>query len=247
MATPVTGSATLSSRRETVTTAKARANDQQNLERFVVLRDSTDPTDAEQALRMSEELIGRYMPLVGAVIRKWRARMPRAITIIGYEDLEAAGTGGLWKALLGFDPERGTKFTTFASNHISWAVADEMRRADFLRMDGRRKVQRSWRAVSALENRLGREATEGEAAQASGVSVARYRQLCEWQQRAMTAELTEPLVNYLSGSDGSDPLERLCAVEEALEELTTTDYEITEAVAEIGQAVENVKGYFEHL
>ena len=63
----------------------------------------------------------------------------------------------------------------------------------------------------------------------------------------MTAELTDPLVNYLSGCDGSDPLERLCAVEEALEELPTDDCEITEAVAEIGHAVENIKGYFEHL
>lgn len=238
---------TLTTKQAAVTTANARAIQEQKLQKFLALRDSTDPEDAEQALRMAEELIEEFMGLVGAVIRKWRARMPKAITIIGYEDLRAAGTGGLWKALLDFDPEQGTKFTTFASNHISWAVTEEMRRADFLKDNGRRKVQRSWRAVSALENRLGREATEGEAAKASGVNIARYRELCEWEQRAMIAELTDPLINYLSGSDGDDPLERLCAVEEALEELTTTDDEINEAVAEIGQAVENIKGYFEHL
>lgn len=240
MATP-----TLTTTPRNVTTA---ATDEEKLERFVALRDSYDPSDAEAAMRLADELIGRYMPLVGAVIRKWRARMPRAITIIGYEDLEAAGTGGMWKALLNFDPDQGAKFTTFASNHISWAVADEMRRADFLKVGGRREVQKSWRAVSALENSLGREATEAEAATATGVSVGRYRQLCAWERRAVAAELTDPLINYLSGSNGGDPLEKLCAVEEALEELparATQDDEVAAAVREIGGAVESVKGYFD--
>lgn len=228
-----------------LTTANARATQHQKLQKFIALRDSYDPDDAEQALRIAGELIEEFMGLVGAVIRKWRARMPRAITIIGYEDLRAAGTGGLWKALLDFDPEQGAKFTTFASNYISWTVIEEMRRADFLKDNGRRKVQRSWRAVSALENRLGREAAESEAAQASGVSVSRYRDLCAWEQRALTAELTDPLVNYLYDSDGSDPLERICAVEEALEELPTDDSEIASSVREIGQAVASIKGYFD--
>ncbi|MDN5698480.1 MAG: hypothetical protein L0G70_10980, partial [Rubrobacter sp.] len=69
-------------------------------------------------------------------------------------------------------------------------------------------------------------------------------ELCEWNQRALTAELTDPLVNYLSGSD-DDPLTSLCAVEEALEELPTEDGDIASSVREIGQAVENVKSYFE--
>ena len=57
-------------------------------------------------------------------------------------------------------------------------MSAEIRRADFIKKDARAEVQRSWRAVAALENRLGREATEGEAPRASGVSISRYRDLC---------------------------------------------------------------------
>ena len=242
----------------TVTTEKANASanalatatDERNLQRFISLRDSTDPFEAEAAMRLAGELIDRYMPLVGAAVNRWRAKMPKATTIVDSDDLRSTGAEGLWNALLEFDPQRGTPFVNFACRHIGWAMSAEVRRGDFLKRDIRREVQRSWRAVSALENRLGRTATDSEAAEASGVSVARYRDLCKWDQRGLTAELTDPLINYLSGSSGSDssgsdPLERLCAVEEALDEMPTEDGEIAASVREIGQAVENIKGYFD--
>lgn len=238
----------------TVTTAGqsprlANATDEEKLARFAALRDSSNPHDAEQAMRISEELIERFMPLVGAAVKRWRARMPKAVTIVGFDDLKAAGAGGLWEALLRFDPDRGTPFVKFANRYVSWAMSAEVRRADALGTDARRSVQRSWRALASLENRLGREATEEEAAADFGVSLYRYRQLKQWDQRSLTAELTDPLVNYLSGSTGgSDPLERLCAVEEALEELAEdsgVDADIASSVSEIGQAVESIKGYFE--
>lgn len=227
------------------TAALGHVSQAEELEHFAALRDSTDPHDAEQAMRLADELIQEFMGLVGAAVRKWRAKMPAAAAITGFDDLRAAGTGGLWEALLLFDPEQGTPFVGFASRYIGWAMSAEIRRADFLKKDARTEVQRAWRAVSALENRLGRAATEEEAANASGVGVGRYRQLQAWDQRSLTAELTDPLVNYLSGSGGGDPLERLCAVEEALEEMPTDDAEIAHSVRQIRQAVESIKGYFE--
>ena len=101
---------------------------EQKLERFVFLRDSSNPLEAEQAMRLAEELIEQFMPLVGAAVRKWRAKMPKAATITGFDDLRAAGIGGLWEALLEFDPEQGTPFVSFAARHIGWAMSAEIRR-----------------------------------------------------------------------------------------------------------------------
>ena len=163
--------------------------------------------------------------------------------MLGFDDLEAAGTCGLWEALLCFDPDQEQSFVSFASTRISWVVSGEVRKADPLGYKARRSVQRCWRAVAALEERLGREATEKEAAAAYGVSQKQYRKLRTWDLRSLNVELTEPLANYLSETDG-DPLERLCAIEEALEGIGEDDQEIKEAAEEIGIAVENVKGYF---
>lgn len=228
--------------RATVTTANA--TEEERLQHFAGLRDSSDPLDAEQAMRISEELIERFMPLVGAAVRSWRAKMPSGIHSIGFEDLRAAGTGGLWKALLAFDPAQGATFVQYANRYIHGEMGTEIRRAGFVKDNMRRELQRTYRAVSSLENRLGREASEEEAAEASGVSIQRYRELCLWDRRSVTSELTEPVLNYLSSSEG-DPLDRLCAVEEALEELPTDDTEIAHSVREIGQAVASIKGYFD--
>lgn len=224
--------------------AMKSTTEQEQLARFAELRDSYDPFEAEQAMRLADQLVERYMPLVRAAVRRWRAKMPGGIASIGFDDLKSAGAGGLWKALLYFDPARGVPFARFASIHIHGEINEEVRRADFVQDKVRREIQRSWRAVSSLENDLNRAATEEEAAQASGVSVERYRNLCLWDLRSLTAELTEPVERFLKGSSGADPLERLCAIEEALEGIGEDDQEIKETVEQIGIAVENVKGYF---
>ncbi|WP_047866610.1 sigma-70 family RNA polymerase sigma factor [Rubrobacter aplysinae] len=224
--------------------AKRTETDEERLARFATLRDSNDPCDAEEAMRLAEKLVEHYAGLVGAAVRRWRNRMPSGLRVLGFDDLHAAGLRGLWEALLNCDPSGEQPFASFASTRVSWAISLEVRRADFLKEHARREVLRSWRAVSSLENCLGREATEEEAAKASGVSVDRYRDLCLWDRRSLTSELTDPVEKYLSRTEG-DPLERLCAVEEALESLKGRDQEMREAALEIGVAVEKVKGYFE--
>lgn len=224
--------------------ADQNMTDEEKLARFAELRDSYNPHDAERAMRLADQLVEQYMPLVGAAVKRWQARIPAAAQMLGFDDLRSAGMSGMWEALLRFDPAKETPFPCFASARISGAISDEIRHADFVKDNARREIQRSWRAVSSLENRLNREATEEEAAQASSVSVERYRNLCLWHLRSFTAELTDPVERFVTGTGGADPLERLCAIEEALEGLGENDQEIKEAAEEIGVAVENVKGYF---
>jgi len=71
------------------------------------------------------ELILAHLPLVRHVIGRLRAKCPRGIDL---ENLEAAGVLGLVEAANRFEPERGTRFETFAYMRIRGAVLDELRR-----------------------------------------------------------------------------------------------------------------------
>ena len=72
------------------------------------------------------ELIQRHEGLVRLVVqRQWLLTLP-------YEDALQAGRRGLWRAILGYDPGRGTTFATYAYGAIMkyvWAaVKSEQRR-----------------------------------------------------------------------------------------------------------------------
>ena len=77
------------------------------------------------AQNQRNELILAHLPLVRHVIGRLRAKCPRGIDL---ENLEAAGVLGLVEAANRFEPERGTRFETFAYMRIRGAVLDELRR-----------------------------------------------------------------------------------------------------------------------
>jgi RNA polymerase sigma factor for flagellar operon FliA len=77
------------------------------------------------AQNQRNELILAHLPLVRHVISRLRAKCPRGIDL---ENLEAAGVLGLVEAANRFEPERGTRFETFAYMRIRGAVLDELRR-----------------------------------------------------------------------------------------------------------------------
>ena len=112
-----------------------------------------------------ERLILENSGLIWSVARRYYGRGADP------EDLYQLGCLGFLKAVRGFDLSYGTQFSTYAVPKI----AGEIRR--FLRDDGTVKVSRSLkeRAVSLrqarhdLSQRLGREPTVGELADATGV------------------------------------------------------------------------------
>ena len=113
------------------------------------------------------------------------------------EDLYQLGCLGFLKAIRGFDAAYGTQFSTYAVPKI----AGEIRR--FLRDDGAVKVSRGTkeRAMTLrqkrqeLSQRLGREPTVGELAQATGLEP-------EDIAAADTAVLTVASLQGESGEDG---------------------------------------------
>ena len=221
-----------------------RSTEEEKLARFLALRDADDWRDAEECLGIGGELVRSYRSLVIHAMKGRTGRTTRdLLAVLDREDREAAAYGGLWDALWTYDPARGAVFANYALDKIRWAMLDQLRGLDMIGRDTRREVQGTYRAAERLEKKLGREATEAEAAAEAGVSVERYRKHRVWESRSCAQALTEPLERYLSSADG-DPLERLCAIEEALEELGGEEAEIAEAAQEVAQAVEGVKAMF---
>ena len=118
--------------------------------------------DREAAGQLIEENSG----LIWSVARRFFGRGTDA------EDLFQLGCVGFLKAIDGFDPEFGTRFSTYAVPKIS----GEIRR--FLRDDGAVKVSRSVKEQAAqiraarqsMEQRMGREPSIGELSQELGIS-----------------------------------------------------------------------------
>jgi hypothetical protein len=80
------------------------------------------------------------------------------------EDVLSWGIIGLLDAIETYDPERRTKFESYAVSKIRWAILDELRRADSLTRRVRRRANVVELATSELAQRLGRAPTEKEVA-----------------------------------------------------------------------------------
>ena len=116
----------------------------------------------------SAQLIEENSGLIWSIARRFFGRGVEA------DDLYQLGCVGFLKAILGYDEEYGTQFSTYAVPKIS----GEIRR--FLRDDGAIKVSRGIKeraqsiksARSSLEQRLGREPTLSEISEQTGLEAA---------------------------------------------------------------------------
>ncbi|MBS4032720.1 MAG: FliA/WhiG family RNA polymerase sigma factor [Clostridiales bacterium] len=117
---------------------------------------------------VQSELISHYLPLVGLHAGRLAISLPPHVS---REDLSQAGVLGLLEALQRFDPLRGVKFETFASQRIRGAMLDELRRLCWLPRSLVRQMRELDSATQALATKLGREPEEGELAEELGVPV----------------------------------------------------------------------------
>jgi RNA polymerase sigma factor for flagellar operon FliA len=142
---------------------------------------------AERELKgLRDRLVVNYSPLVRYVAGRISARVSGPLD---REDVISWGVLGLLDAIETYDPERRTKFESYAISKIRWSILDELRRADPLTRRVRRRAREVDLTKGELAQRLGRVPTEEEVARELGVGIAEHRAFLERCSRAQVGSL----------------------------------------------------------
>jgi RNA polymerase sigma factor FliA len=147
---------------------------------------------------LRDRLIVNYSPLVRYVVSRISARMTGPVD---REDILSWGVFGLLDAVETYDPERRTKFESYAISKIRWSILDELRKADPLTRRVRQRSREVDLIKGEMSQRLGRMPTEEEVARELGVGIAEHRVFLERCSRAQVGSL-EARLESESGPGG---------------------------------------------
>lgn len=134
-----------------------------------------------EADQLRDRLLVNYSPLVKYVAGRVGGRMTGKVD---QEDFMAWGILGLLNAIRTYDPDRGVKFESYAISKIRWSILDEFRKEDWVPRRVRTHIQQTEIAKVRVTQQLRRPPTEGELAQAVGVSVEKHRAMLDQFSRA---------------------------------------------------------------
>jgi RNA polymerase sigma factor for flagellar operon FliA len=121
-----------------------------------------------------DELIISHLPLVKFLVGRISAKLPPHLDP---QDLMSVAIIGLITSADRFDPTRGIQFKTFAEKRIRGTIMDELRSQDWLPRTLREKYKRLEMEFSKLEQKLRRNPTSEEIAEALGIGLNEYHQL----------------------------------------------------------------------
>jgi len=113
----------------------------------------------DKSERSRDVLLEAHLPLIQRVVERISRRLPAEVDP---GDLMQEGVFGLMHAIDRFDPERGVRFTTFATQSINSAVLDYLRSIDWAPRLARSRSRKLNTAKQALTKELGREPDQEE-------------------------------------------------------------------------------------
>lgn len=122
--------------------------------------------------RLRNQIVEHYVGLVDNVASSVASKLPRSVE---RDDLISAGYVGLMDAVAKFEPERGIKFETYATNRIRGQMLDELRSTDWVPRSVRTRNKIVEQTATELQEQLGRAPTDYEVADALNVSVDKVR------------------------------------------------------------------------
>jgi RNA polymerase sigma factor for flagellar operon FliA len=167
-----------------------------------------------------DEILKLHLPLVKQVVQRLAVRKPPHIDI---DDLVSWGIVGLLDAITKYDPGKEASFPTYAQFRIRGAILDHVRSLDWVPRSVRQKASMLERTCRALENTLGRPATEEELAEALGLTLAEYQgllskvgEMCLLSLEDLGFGSGEERINIRGSSEGperADPLSALLTQE----------------------------------
>jgi RNA polymerase sigma factor FliA len=171
-----------------------------------------------------------YSPLVRRLAHQMIARLPANVEL---DDLVQVGMIGLHDALGRFDAAQGVQFETFATQRIRGAMLDELRSGDWMSRGDRKQQRQIASAIHKLEQQYSRAPSEGEIAQAMGLSLADYQEMLT-KVRGTQLVYLEDMSGGGADSEGShdDYLDRHVADESANPLAMLNDRRMREALVE---------------
>ena len=143
-----------------------------------------------EARALRDRLVVNYSPLVKYVAGRISGRMTGPLD---QEDVISSGLFGLLNAVETYDPERRTKFESYAISKIRWSILDELRKLDPLSRRARLRAHQTERARDELVQKLGRAPTESELVRRLGISITEHRAFLDQYARAHVRSLESRL------------------------------------------------------
>lgn len=178
-----------------------------------------------------DHLITHYAPLVTQIAGRMIGRLPDTVEL---GDLVSYGMFGLIDAVEKFQPERGFKFATYASQRIRGAIIDELRAADWVPRSVRTKARHVDNAARELEQQLLRPVTDDDLANKLGWEIAEVRTV-----RAQVALSHVAALDSFGGADAEDRhMDHVIALSVPG---ASTSIEAQEARSLLAQAIQGVR------
>ncbi len=150
------------------------------------------------------KLIKDHLYLVDIMVGRMVTQVP---SFMNRDDMQSAGMLGLLDASNKFDPSKNILFKTFAEYRIRGSILDEMRKLDWFSRSLRDKHNRISRAISDLENKLGRDPEEYEIAHELDMSLDDYHRMLSQVSHLGCVSLNETLDQSDQGRSFLDALE----------------------------------------
>ena len=147
-----------------------------------------------------ESVVRHYAPKIRFLALRLKAKLPRSVEL---GELISSGTLGLMEALGKFRPQLGIRFETYAESRIRGAMLDELRRLDWFPRSLRQRVRVLDEAMRKVEHEHGRQATEQELQDITGLALRDVRQGLEALQNQLWLSL-DSIQDTLAG-DGQEP------------------------------------------
>ena len=147
-----------------------------------------------------ESVVRHYAPKIRFLALRLKAKLPRSVEL---GELISSGTLGLMEALGKFRPQLGIRFETYAESRIRGAMLDELRRLDWFPRSLRQRVRVLDEAMRKVEHEQGRQATEQELQDITGLTLRDVRQGLEALQNQLWLSL-DSIQDTLAG-DGQEP------------------------------------------
>lgn len=147
-----------------------------------------------------EAVVRHYAPKIRFLALRLKVKLPRSVEL---NEMISSGTLGLMEALGKFRPQLGIRFETYAETRIRGAMLDELRRLDWFPRSLRQRIRVLDEAMRKVEFEEGRQATEEELHEMTGLELRDVRQGLEALQNELWLSL-DAIQDTVSGEGGEN-------------------------------------------